>query len=100
MLGTCPTFYLINITQSLADYVKHGKRPDYDTVVTKYIIPINMSDAMLSREHAYRISECYESFKHFVIKEDQMQTDIPSGPQGLAAGSLGAAGAGGLCKHR
>jgi hypothetical protein len=70
MLGTCPTFYQIRVTSELADYVKHGEQPSTKTTVKKYIIedlPINISDVMLSSEHARYIAECYESFRCLVV---------------------------------
>jgi hypothetical protein len=69
MLGTCPTFYLINMTQELADSVKRGEEPTYETLVKKYMIPnlpINLSDVMLSKEHMLHIAACYKVFKKFV----------------------------------
>ena len=69
MLGTCPTFYLINMTQELADSVKRGEEPAYETLVKKYMIPnlpINLSDVMLSKEHMLHIAACYKAFKKFV----------------------------------
>lgn len=72
MLGTCPTFYLINVTQELAQYVKNGEEPINETIVKKYMIPnlpINISDVMLSKSHAIHIASCYESFKKYIFNK-------------------------------
>lgn len=69
MLGTCPTFYLIPITEQLSDCIKYGIEPIDKTIVMKYVIPnlpINISDTMLSQKHARMISYCYQSFKKYV----------------------------------
>lgn len=69
MLGTCPTFYLIPISEQLADCINFGIEPINETIVMKYVIPnlsINISDTMLSPKHARIISYCYQSFKKYV----------------------------------
>jgi len=66
MLGTCPTFYVTEITQDLSECIRRGQRPNFDTVVRKYMVPdlpINLADVMLSRSHARHIALCYEAFK-------------------------------------
>jgi hypothetical protein len=71
MLGTCPTFYKIHVSDSLAECVRQGDEPNADTLVERYVIPnlpVNMSDALLSREHARHIVMCYEAFRKFVIE--------------------------------
>jgi hypothetical protein len=71
MLGTCPTFYKIHVTNLLAECVRQGEEPNADTLVERYVIPnlpVNMSDALLSQEHARHIVMCYEAFRKFVIE--------------------------------
>lgn len=69
MLGTCPTFYLINMTQELAYAVQCGEELPHETLVKKYMIPnlpINLSDVMLSKQHMHHIAACYKTFRKFV----------------------------------
>lgn len=70
MLGTYPTFYLINITQELSECVRKGEEPDIITKVKKYKVPTNnpsIGDIMLSQKYKLDIFQCYYSFKKFVI---------------------------------
>jgi hypothetical protein len=72
MLGTYPTFYLINVTQELAECVKNGEEPNNITKVKKYKIPIHnpsIGDIMLSQKYKLKIFQCYSSFKKFIISE-------------------------------
>jgi hypothetical protein len=69
MLGSCPTFYLVPISDDLSYCIKSGLQPAENTVVRRYRIsdlPMNISDAMLSKKHARMILECYQSFKKYV----------------------------------
>ncbi|EFJ14584.1 hypothetical protein SELMODRAFT_445933 [Selaginella moellendorffii] len=69
MLGTCPTFYLIPLTKALAEAVRQGEQPSFDTAVRKYALPMlpaTVSDTMLFKSHCFHIAQCLEAFKRFV----------------------------------
>ncbi|EFJ26042.1 hypothetical protein SELMODRAFT_413451 [Selaginella moellendorffii] len=69
MLGTCPTFYLIPVTKALAEAVRQGEEPSFDTAVRKYALPMlpaTVSDTMLFKSHCFHVAQCLEAFKRFV----------------------------------
>ena len=72
LLGTCPTFYHMHITQELSESVKLGCRPESETILWQYTIPNipadNVVNAVLYHRSAKHISHCYEGLKHLLSK--------------------------------
>ncbi|CAO3640538.1 unnamed protein product [Cunninghamella echinulata] len=69
MLGTQPTFYLINMTSELVEAVRSGTRPDIKTIVRRFKLPTEIrinSEALLNYYSAEYISVCYYAFKKFM----------------------------------
>ena len=75
MLGTCPTFYLFNVTKALSNAVKEGKRPQNVTEIKRYKIKMHTlatGDALLISKYKREIMQCYTALKKFVVgKADQ-----------------------------
>ncbi len=73
MLGTCPTFYLFNVTKALSNAVKEG--PQNVTEIKRYKIKMHTlatGDALLISKYKGEIMQCYTALKKFVVgKADQ-----------------------------
>ena len=72
MLGTCPTFYRMNITHKLSNCVKHGERPKLETELCYYSVPgalmWNYTNSLLYHDDAKHIAQCYEGLKQLISK--------------------------------
>ena len=74
MIGTRPTFYLVNVTTALADAVKRGEEPAEETVCQRFSISptfLPQGDAMLSKDVRLKIFQCYATFKKFVLESNE-----------------------------
>ena len=73
MLGTCPTFYRMLITQDLSESVKNGCVTGFEMELWQYTVPQsflvqNDANALLYPDSAMHIAQCYEGFKQLISK--------------------------------
>lgn len=69
MCGTYPMFYLMPVTQALADHVSAGTRPPFQTVALRYA-PKCVRDpfaiGMVNPENRHVILKAFEAFRQFI----------------------------------